>query len=255
MGRLNDDMLKAITKKIYPAPEGVTTAPEIGNDEIIERPNESRLAKALLARPSEDGFLVVIFHGNGSTILNEKIPASYFYKNGLSVLLVEYPGYGMSSQYEVSEKHICSDAECVVKHVQTRYGYDSNSTILYGRSLGSGPAIELARKGMGGKLVLLTPISSLSDYARIQYPDSDYSQILEVMDEKYDNLNKAKEIKLPVLILHGNRDPLVPITMSFTLKKSFSDAKLITLDTDKHRDIYDDIDEATWSLVRRFICS
>jgi pimeloyl-ACP methyl ester carboxylesterase len=113
----------------------------------------------------------------------------------------------------------------------------------------------LAKRGLGSKLVLVTPISSLADYAQGICPSIDCRPILDAMDEKYDNINKAKEIKLPTLILHGEKDTTVPYEMAVSLSTAFPNAKLITLNTDKHKDIYKDIDEAIWLRVRCFICS
>ncbi|MDA8125191.1 MAG: alpha/beta hydrolase [Deltaproteobacteria bacterium] len=246
---MDAELLREIRKQIFPAKPDDFAIPKIGNDELIELANGNRIVRGLLAKSGPS--LMVLFHGNGSTINKEVVPARFFYSHHLSVLLVEYPGYGVSAEYEASESNLYSDSERLVKFVQQTYGFDNKSTFLYGRSLGSGVAVEMARKGMGSKLVLITPFTSMPAVATALDPANE--AFIPFMLDKFDNISKSKEIELPVLMIHGDKDKTVPHEMAAALAKSFPDAELITLDSDKHGDIYQDIDEALWKRVENFI--
>lgn len=249
---MNDIPLSDIRKMVFQAPPGDHPIPTIGNDELIELKNENRTVKGLLSKAGR--FLVVIFHGNASTMNREITPASHFYSNNVSTLLVEYPGYGLSSQFEASENNIYSDSESIVKYVQKKYGYDHKNTFLYGRSLGSGVAVEMARRKLGSKLVLITPFTSMPAVGQSLYPDV-FSQHPELIDmpDKFDNITKSKDIELPVFMVHGDKDPTVPYEMAVALSKSFVNARLITLKSAKHGDIYEDMDETTWKRMDDFL--
>jgi uncharacterized protein len=236
-----------IRSRIFPAPDDITI-PKIGNDKLLEINNSNRVAKGLLIKNNEK--IIVIFHGNGSTINNEIKAAKIFCNNNYSVLLVEYPGYGISNKYQVSEENIYSDSEILIKYLQEKLKYTNENIILYGRSLGAGVAVEMAKRKYGSKLVLLTPFTSIID----QVSGSLSKEFAEKnIDDKFDNLSKAKFIESPVLIVHGINDELVPYDMSVKLSREFRNSKIITIETKEHRYIYDVLNDKNWDDIINFI--
>ena len=236
-----------IRQNLFPAPKD-QIIPEIGNDKLIEVQNEDRISKGLLSKSGDS--LVVIYHGNGSLISNEVIAAKYFYENNFSVLLVEYPSYGISSKYEVSEDNIYSDAEALLNYLKQEKLFTNDNIYLLGRSLGCGVAVEMAKRGYGSKLVLITPFTSIPDMAKRNFPEK---MVDKLIVDKFSNIDKAQDINLPVLIIHGDKDTTTPYEMSVRLSKEFPDAELITLDTDQHRNIYEVIDSDTWDKIKQFL--
>ena len=90
------------------------------------------------------------------------------------------------------------------------------SLILVGQSIGCGPAIEMARRGYGQKLILLSPFTSLLALSQRIYPI--FSPALKLLPflllDKFDNLAKAKELEgVKSLVIHGSQDEIVPYDM------------------------------------------
>ncbi len=233
--------------RIFPVPDDVSI-PKISDSILIEAKNEDRIVKGLYIKNSEK--IIIIFHGNGSTINNEIKAADIFIKNKFSVLLVEFPGYGISKKFQVSEKNIYSDSEKLINNIKKEYNFLNDNIILFGRSLGAGVAVEMAKRNYGSKLILITPFTSIIDMT-LGSLTKDFAE--KNIEDKFDNFNKAKNIDIPTLILHGKNDELVPYDMSKKLLKEFKNGKLITLDTKEHRYIYDVISDEIWNSLIEFI--
>jgi fermentation-respiration switch protein FrsA (DUF1100 family) len=82
--------------------------------------------------------------------------------------------------------------------------------VIYGESLGSGVATEIAQNSNFAGLVLETPFTSMIDAAKNFYP---YIPVSLLLKDKYDNQNKIKNINIPVLVMHGEVDQIVPFWM------------------------------------------
>ena len=87
----------------------------------------------------------------------------------------------------------------------------SNSQIiLYGESLGTGVAVEIASKNNFNSIILESPFTSIENSAKIYYPDLPVRLLLK---DRYDSIGKIKMINTPILIMHGEKDDVVPISM------------------------------------------
>ena len=82
--------------------------------------------------------------------------------------------------------------------------------MIYGESLGTGVATEIAQNSNFAGLVLETPFTSMIDAAKNFYP---YIPVSLLLKDKYDNQNKIKNINIPVLVMHGEVDQIVPFWM------------------------------------------
>ena len=95
----------------------------------------------------------------------------------------------------------------------------SNSQIiLYGESLGTGVAVEIASKNNFNSIILESPFTSIENSAKIYYP---YLPVKFLLKDRYDSISKIKKINSPILIMHGRKDDIVPFFMG---KKLFEKA-------------------------------
>ena len=83
-----------------------------------------------------------------------------FTDKGLGFFCVEYPGYGLANG-SVSEEAVLVASEALLQHLEVVKGVSRDSIILCGQSIGCAPAIELANRGYGSKLILISPFMSL----------------------------------------------------------------------------------------------
>ena len=236
-------------KSIYSIPSDETiNSSALPGSEIVVCLSGNRETKGLFYRGEKD--LIVIFHGNAGTVNTEIQIARYFIERKFSVLIPEYPGYGISKKYQPTEKNIYADSESLIRHIQNKYNFVPSNTTLYGRSLGAAIAIEMATRKMGGKLILVTPFSSMNDMF-ILY-GAPFIIVPVINSQHYDNLKKAKFLDCPTLIVAGDMDRRTPYTMSLQLFRTFSNAALIVIDSNRHGSVYEDFTAETWKKILNF---
>lgn len=155
---------------------------------------------------------VVFFHGNSGTIGSRAFKARILLDAGFGVFLAEYRGYG-GMPGQPSEKGLYADARAVVNWLIAR-GVPAARLVLYGESLGAGVAMEMAGLIDPMLVVLECPFTSLPALAP--------AYILPIMAEmamvdRFDNLSKMGGLKVPLLVVHGERDETVPIAQGRAL--------------------------------------
>jgi hypothetical protein len=146
---------------------------------------------------------VLICHGNAGTIATRMTLARALMEAGFGVFLLEYRGYGGNTG-KPTEQGFYQDAHTAY-HFLRKQNIQNNDIILYGESLGTGVAIQLATKYKIAAVILQSPYTSLPALARYHYP-----WVLIRPTEQYDSLGRIKKIKAPLMILHGKADTLVP---------------------------------------------
>lgn len=151
---------------------------------------------------------VLYFHGNRNNVEHYAAATELLTQSGYEVWMPEYPGFGKSTG-ERSEKIMKQDAELVYKLLRSRFA--ASNIIIYGRSLGSGPACWLASRVDCKRLVLETPYSSMTDlmgtYAFI-YP------VKWMAKYEFDNKKCLHDVDAPITIFHGTSDGVIPIKLA-----------------------------------------
>ena len=164
-------------------------------------------------RPADNGTPVVAyFHGNGGNIGYRTDRMMRFAQQGLGVLLLEYRGYG-GNPGTPTEAGLYADAEAGLDFLRTE-GIPANRLVLYGESLGSGVAVNMAAGREIAALVLEAPFTRLADVASYHYPYVPASLLLR---DRFDSLSKIGRVRAPILILHGERDSVIPARFGHAL--------------------------------------
>ncbi len=157
--------------------------------------------------PDEDLHTLLWFHGNAGNInhrlgnlkmLHERVPVNVF--------IIDYRQYGRS-EGKISEKGTYIDARAALAYLHSRKEINQEKIIFFGRSLGSAVAVELALNEKCRALILETPFTSILEMGKKLYPFLPVSLLLKT---KYDSLAKIRNIKVPILVMHGDKDTLVP---------------------------------------------
>jgi alpha-beta hydrolase superfamily lysophospholipase len=176
--------------------------------------------------------VVVWFHGNGEDLADAVPMVSLLRSLGVGVLGVEYPGYGVAGGAP-SEAGAYAAAESALLWLRTERGVESARVVLLGQSLGSGVAAEMARRGLGARLVLISPFTSVADMARRLFPFFP----ARFVRHRFDTLSKAPAVSVPVLIVHGTEDEVVPFAMGERLAVAFPQARLVQIPGGQHNDL------------------
>jgi pimeloyl-ACP methyl ester carboxylesterase len=222
---------------LYPRPRNFEP-PRLPGAQLVRflgREGREGLAFYLPARPGAP--TMVHFHGNAEQLASVIDLAAAEHEAGLGFFALEYPGYGASARLPVSERTIYQTAEAGIVELTERFGVATNQIVLQGQSLGTGVAAEMARRGYGTRLVLISPFTSIADLAARAYPF--LPARLFVLD-RFDTAAKAPRIRQPVLILHGEDDEILPLDMAKRLGHLFPRAEVVVLPGRHHNDMRGD---------------
>ena len=151
---------------------------------------------------------IVFFHGNAGNLENRIHKLNHFKDMDVNFLIISWRGFS-GNKGKPSEKGLYIDANSTVLWLKN-LGLLEKDIILYGESLGTGIATELAQTNNYAGLVLETPFTSMVKAAKNFYP---YIPVSLLLKDKYDNQKKIKNIKIPVLVMHGEADQIVPFWM------------------------------------------
>lgn len=167
----------------------------------IALPQGGSLGAVYLPNPSASHTLW-FFHGNAEDLGDLEPFLHLLHDQGFAVFAIDYPGYGVSSG-KPSEAALNEATRIAADYLHRELGVRSDRVILYGRSLGSGPAVELATHEPVAGLVL----------------QSAYVSVYRIMTrwpvlafDKFTNLRKMPRVHCPVLVMHGTADEVIPFS-------------------------------------------
>jgi alpha-beta hydrolase superfamily lysophospholipase len=177
--------------------------------------------------------VVLYFHGNKRNIERYAPLASYFTKNNYEVWMMDYPGYGKSTG-ERTEAILYEDALTLYKMARSRFAKDS--IVLYGKSLGTGIASQLASVRDCRKLILETPYydfpSMLRQYLPV-YPGW-------LIRYKFPTHEYLPKVTAPITIFHGTKDGVIRYSNAKKLKPFLKKTdEFITIEGGSHNDLYE----------------
>ena len=149
---------------------------------------------------------VLFCHGNGGNVGDRAPHASLLAAAGFDVLLFDYHGYGRSTG-RPGEETTYADARAARDALLARDGVDPARVLYLGESLGAAVGLELALAHPPAGLILQSPFTSVRDIARFHYPYVPRA----LVPNAYPSLDRIRELRAPLLVLHGARDRIVPL--------------------------------------------
>jgi abhydrolase domain-containing protein 17 len=156
---------------------------------------------ALLHLPNPSArFTLWFFHGNAEALGDLEPLLIALRDRGFAVFAFDYPGYGVSTG-KPSETSLYAAARAARKYLREELKVPAERTLIYGRSLGGGPAVQMAIEEAPAGLIL----------------QSAFVSVFRVMTrwrllpfDQFENLSKLPRVKCPVLVMHGERDEVIP---------------------------------------------
>ncbi len=190
---------------------------------------------------------VFYFHGNAEDIGDIMPLLSTYRLRGYNVFCVDYRGYGLSAG-EPTEANVYEDALAGLIFLTETKGIPVDSIILHGRSLGGGPATELALHHNVGGLILESTFRSIY---KLYFP------VRWVPGDKFCNEGKLGRVQCPVLVVHGKEDQVVPVSHGETLADELPESQMETfwVEGAGHNDLVNRAGMSYWNRVDRFIRS
>lgn len=215
--------------------------------EISVRTADGIELKAWYAPATTEPETIVFFHGNGDNLRTASVIAEPYIAAGYGFLLAEYRGYsGLPGS--PTEAGIYADARAYLQHL-VAHGVESKQIILFGHSLGTGVAVQMAAEFHTRGLMLLAPYLSIAKLAQIDFPffPSSYLAL-----DRFDSEKKIKLIHTPLLIVNGSVDQVIPPSQGSALYSRANDPKEFhSLPNLGHNDAFDEFAQISLRWIKK----
>ena len=163
---------------------------------------------------------LLFFHGNAGNLQNRIYKLNEIAELELNYLIIAYRGFS-GNDGKPTEEGLYNDSMAAKRWLNSNNIDDSN-IILYGESLGTAVAIDLGSKFPFAGIILESPFTSMVELSKIYYP---YLPVNLLLKDRYDSINKISKITFPKLVMHGDKDNIVPFSMGKRMFESFSEPK------------------------------
>lgn len=161
--------------------------------------------------------VLLYLHHNAVNIGANVTQAEDFHKLGYSVLLIDYRGFGLSEGKFPSESQVYQDAQVAWNYLTQKQQIPPNKIFIYGHSMGGAIAIDLAvKQPKAAGLITHNAFTSLRDMTK-RFGIFWLFPVDIILNQKFNSLQKISSLQMPVLFIHGTRDPQIPAQMSQTL--------------------------------------
>lgn len=231
----------SIDKMIFYPPER-TNPPRLSGQVMLKVSQEFSIV-AQFIRASEEKCWILYSHGNATDLYALQSDFADFTRHGYSVAAYDYEGYGRS-EGTPSENSAYRDISAVYRYMTSDLHIAPDRIIVYGRSVGSGPACYLAEKHKVGGLVLESPYTTIAEVVTS----------LPVPFDKFPNIDRIDKIRVPLLIFHGKGDKVIDISHAERLFKKATPPKIIVIIPGAgHNNLKYKAGDIYWSSLNEFI--
>ena len=195
----------------------------------------TRLFGWFLEPPDPYAPVLVWAHGNAGNISHRLDPLAELYRRGLGIFLFDYRGYGLS-QGDPSEEGLYLDVAAAYDFLATQKKIPAGRIIAYGTSLGGTVAGELACRREVAGLILETTFPSIEAVARSVFRGLPAHLLIRA---RFELGRRLKEVHVPVLVLHGDQDTMIPYELGRAVFDAAHEPKeFVTIRGADHNDLH-----------------
>ncbi len=188
-------------------------------------------AKAAAEKPT-----LLFFHGNGGNVANREEKFRQLMTQGYGVFMLGYRGFG-GSEGKPSEEAFVKDAFLAYDYLRDDAKIDETQIVIYGESIGSSVATQLAARVEAQALVLEAPMSSVTAVAQSRYP---YLRVRPFLRDRFESDRHIANIAMPLLVIHGDDDRVIPLEFGEALFSAAVEPKQMkVIKGAGHNDLYD----------------
>lgn len=158
--------------------------------------------------PSPASRAILFLHGNAGNASHRLPNAAQLAQLGADVLLLDYRGYGRS-QGRPSEDGVYADARAALAYLLEERGFPEDRVVLFGRSLGGAVAVDLAQDRALAGVILESTFPSAASVARLSLG----RLVAALVGDRFASDRKIARLHSPLLVLHGDRDRVIPFAL------------------------------------------
>ncbi len=156
----------------------------------------------------ESNKTILFLHGNAGSLENRTYKLNHFKDLNLNFLIIAWRGFS-GNEGTPNESGLYEDAKSAISWLKEK-GINEKNIVLYGESLGTGVAVEVAQNKNYGGIILESPFTSMVNMGKKYYP---FFPVKYLLKDKFESNKKINKIKIPVFIIHGKVDKIVPYDM------------------------------------------
>ena len=191
---------------------------------------------------------ILFFHGNAGSLKNRTYKLNHFKDLNVNFLIIAWRGFS-GNKGKPNETGLYEDGESAIRWLKTK-GIDEKNIILYGESLGTSIAVEIAQNKNYAGIILESPFTSMLDMGQKYYP---FFPVRFLLKDKFESYKKIANISMPLLIMHGKVDKIVPYEMGKRMYELANEPKFFY--TQEYGDHMVEYDEKLLLALKQFIQS
>ena len=191
---------------------------------------------------------ILFFHGNAGSLENRTYKLNHFKDLNVNFLIIAWRGFN-GSEGKPNEMGLYEDARSAVKWLSAK-GIKEQNIILYGESLGTGVVVEIAQNKNYAGIILESPFTSMINMGKKYYP---LFPVTFLLRDKFESHKKINNIFVPVLIMHGKVDKIVPYDMGKKMYELANEPKFFY--SQEYGDHMIEYDERLLLALKKFIQS
>ncbi len=178
--------------------------------------------------------VLLFFHGNAGNVSHRLDSIAQFQDLGLSVLIIDYRGYGQS-EGRTTEKGIYRDADAACRYLVESRGVVASDIVIFGRSLGASVASRLAMQHQPLALILESSFTSVPDIAQDLYP---WLPVRWLSRLSHATRDYVRDVRCPVLVIHSRDDEIIPFHHGETIFASANKPRTLLAIRGTHNDAF-----------------
>lgn len=206
----------------HPSRQEFTHCPSGSGFEAVVQQHSQNLLRYYERVGSQPKAVLLYFHGNaGSACDRLPLVSTFEHAHELVVVFAEYPGYSNDASKK-NQQSLTQNALALAHHLKEKHDLP---IILMGRSLGSAVATYVASQTTPKALALVSPLTSIAEVGRLHYPLPQWIGNKILKHNVYPANQWASQVRCPVLLVHGDQDTIIPLSIGQAQEKQFTKAK------------------------------
>ena len=194
----------------------------------------ARLNGWFVPSEKESRLTVLFLHGNAGNISYRLDKLAILRDLGANVFIIDYRGYGRS-EGKPNEPGTYLDAQAAYEHLTKRLSLEPGGIVVYGESLGSAVAVDLASRTSVGGVIIEEAFTSIADVGQRMYP---FLPVRWLVRNKYDSLSMIGRINAPLLIFHSRDDEYFSMRHAERLLAAAREPKRLVVLRGGHNDAF-----------------